>query len=134
MIVKGKYPDITDINRYIDDGKEAVISLKNIFNTLRVENSSKDNTFIIPWNDFFLRYRNELKDIEQWHTIAESHFYKPKLVSLELYGTTELWISLLRANNMKNITEFHFPIIKIYNAVDLMELINIYFKREKRIT
>lgn len=134
MLLQGSYPDITDINQYIDDGKKAVISLKNFFNTVKVENRTGDDAFVIPWSDFFLKYRNELKEIEEWHTIPESHFYKPKLVSLELYGTTELWISLLRVNNMKNITEFHFPIIKIYNANGLMELINIYFKREKKIT
>ena len=61
-------------------------------------------------------------------------FYKPKMVSMELYGTTELWLSLLRVNEMTNITEFHQPLIKVYNPDQVKELITIFFKREGKNT
>lgn len=133
MLIQGSYPDITDINQFIDDNKKAVLSLNNFYDNITLEDNNKCK-ILIPWNDFFLRYRKELEEIEEWHTIPESHFYKPKMVSFEIYGTTELWLALLRVNNMRNITEFHFPIIKVYNAKGLMELINIFFKREKKVT
>ena len=59
-------------------------------------------------------------------------FYKPKMLSYELYGTTELWLAILRANNMKNISEFHYPIIKVYQPDRLKELIKVFFKREDK--
>lgn len=132
--IQTSMPDITYIDQYISDGKKAIVSLEHLYDTKKVESLSHNHVFRVPWNDFFLKYRNELNEITEWKSIPESNFYKPKMVSYELYGTTELWIGLLRVNNMKNVSEFHFPLIKVYNYQDLMELINIYFKREKIIT
>jgi hypothetical protein len=59
-----------------------------------------------------------------------SMFYRPKSVSLDLYGTTELWLALLRVNDFKSVADFHYNVIKVYSPSDLYELINIFFKRE----
>lgn len=133
-LIHGSYPNVTYLDEYITDGNKAVLSLHNFYETLKIEDANTGDAFRTPWNDFFLKYRKELNDIEEWKSLPESLYYRPKSVSLDLYGTTELWIALLRVNNMKNITEFHYPIIKIYRPQDLMELINIYFKRNKIIT
>lgn len=128
-------PDITYIDNYIKEGKQSVLSLRNFYDTILVgDANNEENIFRIGINDFFLKYRNQLEDSIQYYSLPESMFYKPKLLSLELYGTTELWLSLLRVNDMKSICEFHMPIIKIYNPGDLKELINIFFKRDKIIT
>lgn len=135
MNIQPSYPDITYIDTYIKDGKKAILSLNNFYETLKIEDINDSNhVFRIPWKDFFLKHRKELDEITQLYTIPETSFYKPKMVSLELYGTTELWLALLRVNNMKNISEFHYSIIKVYNPSSLMEIINIFFKREKIIT
>lgn len=123
-------PDITYINKYISDGKKETISLKNFYETILVGDvDNPEHIFRVPISDFFVKYRRELDSIIQYYSVSQSLFYKPKSVSYELYGTTELWLSLLRLNNMRNITEFHQPIIKIYNANSLKELIDIFFKR-----
>lgn len=128
-------PDITYIDQYIDDGNKQVISLKNLYDTLLVGDVNNDeHIFKIPIADFFIKYRDQLSGCIEYYTLPESMFYKPKTVSKELYGTTELWLSLLRVNGMKNISEFSLPIIKIYNSDSLKSLINIFFKREKKIT
>lgn len=128
-------PDITYIDQYIDEGKKAVMSLSNFYDTILVGDANNDeHIFKIAINDFFLKYRDQLEDSIQYYSVPESMFYKPKMLSLELYGTTELWLSLLRVNNMKSICEFHVPIIKVYNPGDLRELINIFFKRDNIIT
>jgi hypothetical protein len=93
-----------------------------------------DHVTRIPISDFFIKYRNQLVDSVQYYNLPESYFYKPKSVSLELYDTTELWLSLLRLNAMRNSTEFHLPIIQVYNPTDIKEFINIFFKREGKIT
>lgn len=126
--------EITYIDSYIREKNSEVLSLKNFYNTLLVSDESKDRLFRIPFNDFFIKYREQLEPAIQFYTVSESMFYKPKSVSKELYGTTELWLSLLRVNGMTNITEFHLPIIKVYNPDKLREIINIFFKREKVIT
>jgi len=123
-------PDITYIDKYIADGKKETISLRNFYETLLVGDvNNPDHIFKIPISDFFVNYKQELDQIVQYYNVPQSMFYKPKSVSYELYGTTELWLALLRLNGMRNITEFHQPIIKIYNANSLKELIDIFFKR-----
>lgn len=123
-------PDITYIDKYIADGKKETISLRNFYETLLVGDvNNPDHIFRIPISDFFVNYKRELDTIVQYYSVPQSMFYKPKSVSFELYGTTELWLALLRLNEMRNITEFHQPIIKIYNANSLKELIDIFFKR-----
>jgi hypothetical protein len=132
--IQGSYPDITYMDDYISDGQSAILRLENFYETIQIENTDGTDKFIIPWSDFFLKYRRELSEITEWKTIPESMFYQPKTASLEMYGTTELWIALLRVNNMKTVADFHYPIIRAYNASNLMDLINIYFKRNKVLT
>lgn len=125
--------NITYMDSYINDGQKSTLSLKNIYDTMLVSNYTKDHIFRIPISDFFIKYRSQLSECIQYYTLPEMMFYKPKMLSLELYETTELWLSLLRVNDMRNITEFHLPLIKIYNPNDVKEIINIFFKREKKI-
>lgn len=127
-------PNITYLDQYIKDGKAETVSLKNLYDTILISTTGKpEHIFRVPIGDFFLRHRDDLRNCVQLYQLAETMFYKPKLVSLELYGTTELWLALLRINNMKNITEFHYPLIKIYNPTMLQEYIDIYFKREGKM-
>lgn len=123
-------PDITYVTKYISDGNKSVVSLKNLYETLLVTDEQGNGLYRVPWNDFFIRYKDQLMSSIQFHSVPQSMFYKPKMVSLDLYGTTELWLSLLRLNGLKNITEFNYPIIKVYNPGNLFELINVFFKRE----
>lgn len=127
--------DQTYIDSYIADGQKSVLSLNNFYETLLTASADNPNHIIrIPISDFFLTYRQQLEPAVQFFNVSERFFYQPKTLSLELYGTTELWLALLRVNNMRNITQFHLPTIKIYNPTDVKELINILFKREGKIT
>lgn len=126
-------PDITYIDKFITDGQKEVIAPRNLYDTILVGDSNDDTSiYRIGLNDFFLKHHDELEDITQWYSLPQQMFYKPKLLSLQLYGTTELWLSILRANNMKNTTEFHLPVIKVYQPEGLTEMIKVFFKREKK--
>jgi len=128
-------PNTTYVDGYIRDGQQAVLGLKNFYDTLLVSDvDNRNHVFRIPIRDFFLKYRHELENATQHYGVPESQYYKPKTLSLELYGTTEVWLALLRLNGMKNITEFCEPIIRIYTPGELKRLINIFFKREGKIT
>ena len=128
-------PNITYIQSYIKDGQTSVIGLKNFYDTLLVTDvDNRNHIFKIPINDFFLKYRHQLEDAIQWYSVADSFIYKPKSLSLDLYGTTEMWLSLLRLNNMRNISEFYEPIIQVYSPGEVKRLINIFFKRDGKVT
>ena len=127
------FSDITYIDTFIKDGKSSVLGLKNFYDTILISNIN-DHTIRIPIDDFFLKYRVELSDHVQYHNLSDNLYYKPKSVSLQLYDTTEMWLSLLRLNCMKNITEFCEPMIKIYNPMTIKDIIGVFFKRERKIT
>lgn len=126
-------PNITYVDKFIYDGKNQVLSLDNFYDTILTRDINKEDSIArIPFDDFFIKYREQLKTCIQFYSLPESMFYKPKSLSYELYGTTELWLALLRVNEMRNITEFHLPIIRIYNPGQVKDLISIFFKREKK--
>lgn len=126
--------DQTYIDTYIKDGQNSVISLKNFYETILTADADNPSHIIrIPIGDFFIKYRNQLAPIVIDYNVSETYYYQPKTLSYDLYNTTEMWLSLLRVNNMRNVTEFHQPVIKIYNPLDVNELINILFKRDGKM-
>jgi hypothetical protein len=124
-------PNITYTSSYISDGQNASLSLKNFYETLLVGDiDNTDYYYRIPISDFFIKHRDELSNCIEYYAVPQRMFYQPKTLSYEIYGTTELWLSILRVNNMRHVTEFHQPIIKVYNPDSVKQLINIFFKRE----
>lgn len=127
-------PNITYTDQYILDGKRAVASLSNFYSTMVMKDIDRpDQLFRVPMDDFFIRYRIPLSEIVIEYECPDNMFYQPKTVSYHLYNTTEMWMGLMRLNNMKNITEFIEPIIKVYQPDPLFKLMDIFFKRERVI-
>ena len=121
---------ITDINQFIKKNSQTSYNLQNFYDTLLVSDDPSKYIYRIPIDDFFIKYKDQLKVIQVPYHLPEDMYFKPKMLSLLLYGTTEYWIALLRINKMKNITEFCKPVIQVYNSTLLKDLINIFFKRE----
>ena len=126
--------NITYIDSFVGDGVRATISLHNLYDSILVGNKDKpSHIYRIPFDDFFLKYHDELSTVETLRRLPEELYYMPKKVSYALYGTTELWLSLLRVNRMRNTAEFCKPIIKVYDPDGLVDLIRIFFKREEKM-
>lgn len=124
-----KMPNATYIDQYIADGQNETIALHNFFDTVLIANQEKDHIIRVPIGDFFIDHMDDFSGIIQLYNIPETMFYKPKMLSLEVYGTVELWLAILRLNGMKNITEFHKSVILLWQPDGLKELINVFFKR-----
>lgn len=121
---------ITNIYQLIKKNSQASYKLENFYDTILVADDPSKYIYRVPIDDFFIRYKDQLKAIETTYALPENLYYKPKALSLLLYNTTEYWLALLRINKMKNITEFCQPLIKVYNSILLKDLVNIFFKRE----
>lgn len=141
----------SEISTSISIGHNSVINMNRLYETALISDiDDPDSYFRIPFNDFFLKYKLELDTIKRvidlesfwknknkddrkvWHKWEERYFYKPKTFSYDYYGTTELWLAVLRANNMRNISEFSLPTIQVYDSIGLNRLISIFKKREER--
>lgn len=119
------------IDKFIEEGQDATLSLKNFYETLLIaDNVNSDHIYRAPFYDFFIEHAKEFEKTIQYYNLPQHMFYRPKTLAFEVYGTTEMWLPILRVNGMVNITEFHQPIIKLYNPNAITGLIEIFFKRE----
>lgn len=127
-------PNQTYIDQYINDGKKDARSLTKLYDTMLVGNvKDTSDIYRVPFNDFFLKYKHELENIIGLYQLDEEYFYKPKALSFMEYGTTEFWLAILRVNDMRSIAEFHQPIIYMYDADALLELVKVFLKREEKM-
>ena len=66
------------------------------------------------------KYDVELEENKRTITLSTKEYYKyrynPKLLSYDIYGTTELWFFILMANELYSISEFNLRKLVLYDA------------------
>lgn len=123
--------NVTFIDDLITDTQRERFSLEYLYDQMIVQNPQRPTHFFkIAINDFFVKHREELRPYITYYRIGDNWFYRPKAISYHIYGTTELWLALLRLNNMASASDFNKPVVKIYDPNGLKQLIDIYFQRE----
>lgn len=114
------------IRNSIELGKELEIT-SNTLHYKKVITNSNDELFICSISSIFDKYYELMKErtmtIELTDAEYRKYIYKPKLLSLDLYGTTELDFLLLRLNNMTSCIYFNKPTIKVFDK-DITTLLN----------
>lgn len=72
------------------------------------------------------KYAIELEENKKTVEFTTKEYYKyrfnPKVLSYDLYGTTELWFFILMANEIYTISEFDFKKLKLYDASIISKL------------
>ena len=58
------------------------------------------------------------------------YIYQPKTLCFDMYGTTELWSSVLRINNLTSASEFNIKSLKLFNK-KIFDLLNEILILEK---
>lgn len=123
-------PNVTFIDQYISDGRKELVRQENLKTTALICDESLSSFYRTTFDDFFIQHHTELRQSLMLCRIPLEMYYRPKSVSKQIYGTVELWPALLRANDMKSIADFHYPIINVYAPMRLKQLIDVYFKRD----
>ena len=76
----------------------------------------------------------ELKEIKIKVTLDENEYSKyrfnPKLLSYDIYGTTELWFLILEANELHSISQFDIKTIYLFST-DIVEKMTRILNLEK---
>lgn len=93
------------------------------------------NIFVIL-NNVLYDYEEELKklsctvelDLQSWH----KYRYKPKLLSFDLYGATELYFILLFLNGTCDIKDFDKKVIKVLRKDTLTEFLEAVYNAERK--
>lgn len=89
---------------------------------------------MISYN-IFNDYIDELNDLAVYVTLTNEEYnkylYRPKILSFDLYGSTELYFLILMLNNICNVKEFNFKRLKLLKVDDLQKFISAVYNSEK---
>lgn len=120
-----------DIREEWERVEEYEISYRTLHTACNLKNDADLSFPVItaPYMDILSKYRSALKDIvvevELDDAMAREYAYNPKMLSEELYNTTEFWFTLLQLNHCTTISQFH-PTKKIsfYDPYALKDALN----------
>lgn len=129
---------ITSISKQVKDIKTNELSYRELHDSAIIKDTFSNRNIEIPFNSITNKYKNFLSKIIVEKTLTEherlKYKYKPKLLSQDLYSTTEYWNDLLILNNFYSVLDF-IPekTIKIYNKNELKEYLNEILILEDKI-
>lgn len=123
--------DFIELGRNIDDMQYSKFA---IFAKL-VGEQNTENYLLYPESNVLYDYEEELKKLCQSIVMTDDEFikyrYKPKLLSYDLYGSTELYFVILFINGMCSIKEFDRKNIKLLSKQYMLELLQSVYNAEK---
>ena len=119
----------SNLTEQIENVKDLEISYRMLHNNAILNNQVSNIKIEIPFESLITKYKHILSDItisvKFDDVLARQYLYQPKLLSYDLYKTTELWSELLRLNNWSSITQFKpNNTIKIYDPNRLKAFLN----------
>ena len=127
----------TTIEELVNWGKTQEISYRNLHGEVYINNISNNEVIRIPLNSVMGEYRYFLEPYTIEITMSDDELYlyqyKPKSLSFKLYGTTELWPTLLMINNCISKIDFDKKKIKVLDPKRIKAFINEVLILEKII-
>lgn len=122
MIVPATVPEQVSL------AKDMEISYRTLHPSLVISNVKDDDVIRVPYSSIINKYKDFLStivvEIKLDDAMREKYMYKPKMVSNELYGTTELWSEILILNNAYSVIEFRPRVLKCYDPNRFKSFIN----------
>lgn len=118
----------TYVEDMIEDSKEEEISYRTLHTNAFITDKNSNKDMKIPFLSLTNKYRDFLEkiviEIPLEDDEAQVYKLRPKLLSEKLYGTTELWFTLLELNNLKSIIEFDLKTIRVYDPTEYKKYFN----------
>lgn len=111
----------------INSAKEAEISYRNLHKDILIQNN--DSIISVPYSSVIRNYLPFFESTAVYARFSSEEVYKykfkPKKLSLDLYGTTEIWSALLELNGMYSILDFNLEkTIKVFSPKTFLPLLN----------
>ena len=112
----------------VASAKNLEISYRVLHPPITLHNEETDINIEIPFSSLLNQYRDFLSEIiieVPLNGVMQNKYrFKPKMISEEIYGTTELWDTILILNNCFRVSEFQPKVLKVYDPNRLKEYIN----------
>ena len=81
---------------------------------------------VVNENSIADKYANELEENKHIVELTTKEYYKyrynPKLLSYDIYGTTELWFFILMANELYSISDFDLRKVVLFDTAIITKL------------
>ena len=117
------YPTIQEL---IDSVNDLEVSYRNLHTNIYIKN--KGEIIKIPYKSIIKEYlpffQSTVVELKLSHAEVIIYRFKPKKLSYDLYGTTELWSALLELNNIYSIIDFDFEKVKVFEPKEFIQLLN----------
>lgn len=114
------------IQELIDSVNDMEISYRNLHTNVYIKN--KDDVIKIPYKSIIREYlpylQSSVVELKLSPGEVSKYRFKPKKLSYDLYGTTELWSALLELNQLYSIIEFNKEVYKVFEPKEFMTLLN----------
>lgn len=113
------------IEELIDAGSNDTVTYSNFSLLERI------NDIEIPTENIIFDYLTELKAVSVNVNLTESEYlkykYKPKLLSYDVYGTTEAYFIIMAINNIIDVRDFTMKRIKMIKSDLMNEIIGYIY-------
>lgn len=123
--MSGPFPSIGTISGIIDYGNSLDISHSKLH--FKGFAPSNGRQIIINYTSVLDKYFDLITKNLTVYTMTDLDFQKykfqPKLLSYDMYGTTELWSAILKVNNLFSASQFTQQTINIFNS-QIFEILN----------
>lgn len=118
-----------DVASTIDDhiayGQSLEVSHANLH--LKATFKSNNNKIIINYSSLLDKYMDYLQAIIETVKLSDEDYIKykfqPKRLCYDMYGSVDLWSSILRINNLTSATQFTSQTIKVFST-DIFNVLN----------
>ena len=126
------------MNEQIENAKSLEISYRTLHEQAILKDEISGRNIQIPFSSFTNKYKDFLNtiivDVSLTDEERAKYRYKPKMVSYDLYNTTEFWNDLLIINNFFSLAEFQpGETMKVYDPNKLKDYINEIMIIEKLV-
>lgn len=126
------------MNEQIENAKALEISYRTLHEQAILKDKISGRDIQIPFASFTDKYKDFLNTIIVTVSLSDEerarYRYKPKMVSYDLYNTTEFWNDLLIINNFFSLSEFQpGETLKVYDPNKLKDYINEIMIIEKLV-
>lgn len=135
MLSTTKIEETYTVEDFIELGKDMDDMTYSNFAILSKASSDVSNSILYAEHNVIYDYQDEFKrlslDVQMTDTEYNKYRLKPKLLSYDLYGSTELYFAILFANGMCNIKDFDRRNIKLIKKSDMIELLEAIYNAEQ---
>lgn len=119
------------INDFISMRDTFKISQDKLKKSCYIYNENSDEYLKMPYSPLINKYKEFFDSISAKIPLNDDDYKKykfsPKRVSLDIYGTTELWSVILYINNCKSVIDFDLHTIKLLFPDKVNDMINEIF-------